>query len=384
MPDTHVEHRPASTSQKNTLMQLAAHGQSCWLDDLTRRMIRNGELAELVDQGVRGVTANPATFAKAIIGGREYDADIERAAASGLDPVAIYERLATADVRDACDILRPVYDETEGLDGFVSLEVSPHLAHDAQASIGEARRLWEAVDRPNLFIKIPGTAEGVPAIEQLLFEGININITLLFSIERYEAVARAYLKALERRGAAGKPIDRIASVASFFLSRIDVLVDALLQPRTAAATADRPDPESLLGKVALANAKLAYHSFKSLFAGAQWDGLEARGARVQRLLWASTGTKNPNYPELMYVAPLIGPMTVNTMPLSTIQAFLDHGMVRDTIEVGVDDAHRVLADLERLGIGFPVVAKQLEDEGIEKFIEPFDQLLHHIATTRRG
>ncbi len=379
MPDTHVENRPASTSQKNTLMQLAAHGQSCWLDDLTRRMIGNGELAELVDQGVRGVTANPATFAKAINGGREYDGDIERAAASGLDTAAIYERLATADVRDACDILRPVYDETEGLDGFVSLEVSPHLAHDAQASIGEARRLWEAVDRPNLFIKIPGTLAGVPAIDQLLFEGININITLLFSIERYEAVARAYLQAIERRAAAGKPIDRIASVASFFLSRIDVLADELLQRQTTGAKAD-----SLLGKVALANAKLAYQSFKRLFAGAQWDGLQARGARVQRLLWASTGTKNPDYPELMYVAPLIGPMTVNTMPLNTILAFLDHGMVRDTIEAGVDDARHVMGDLEQLGIGFAAVAKQLEDEGIEKFIEPFDKLLHHIATERRG
>jgi len=378
MPDTHVENRPASTSQKNTLMQLAAHGQSCWLDDLTRRMIGNGELAELVDQGVRGVTANPATFAKAIIGGREYDGDIERAAASGLDTAAIYERLATADVRDACDILRPVYDETEGLDGFVSLEVSPHLAHDAQASIGEARRLWEAVDRPNLFIKIPGTLAGVPAIDQLLFEGININITLLFSIERYEAVARAYLQAIERRAAAGKPIDRIASVASFFLSRIDVLADELLQRQTTGAKAD-----SLLGKVALANAKLAYQSFKRLFAGAQWDGLQARGARVQRLLWASTGTKNPDYPELMYVAPLIGPMTVNTMPLNTILAFLDHGMVRDTIEAGVDDARHVMGDLEQLGIGFAAVAKQLEDEGIEKFIEPFDQLLHHIETKSR-
>src|SRR5712691_11073068 len=209
MPDTHVEQRYASTSQKNTLMQLAEHGQSCWLDDLTRRMIRNGELAELVEEGVHGVTANPATFAKAIIAGREYDADIERAAASGLDPAAIYERLATTDVRDACDILRPVYDETEGLDGFVSLEVSPYLAHDTQASIGEARRLWEAVDRPNLFIKIPGTLEGVPAIEQLLVDGININITLLFSVERYEAVARAYLMALARRAASSQPIDRI-------------------------------------------------------------------------------------------------------------------------------------------------------------------------------
>src|SRR6266700_3302603 len=364
MPDTHAEQRYAGTSRQNNLVQLAEHGQSCWLDDLTRRMIRNGELAELVEQGVRGVTANPATFAKAIIGGREYDADIAGAAASGLDPVAIYERLATADVRDACDILRPVYDETEGLDGFVSLEVSPYLAHDTQASIGEAKRLWEAVDRPNLFIKIPGTLAGVPAIEQLLVDGINVNITLLFSIERYEAVARAYLTALQRRAAAGKPIDRIASVASFFLSRIDVLVDEPLQQRATAGTAEQPDPESLLGKVALANAKLAYQSFKRLFAGPQWDILRARGARFQRLLWASTGTKNPDYPELMYVAPLIGPMTVNTMPLNTIQAFLDHGMVRDTIEVGVDDSRSVMADLERLGIGFAAVAKQLEVEGI--------------------
>src|SRR6266851_6615786 len=196
MPHTHVENRPASTSQKNTLMQLAAHGQSCWLDDLTRRMIGNGELAELVDQGVRGVTANPATFAKAIIGGREYDGDIERAAASGLDTAAIYERLATADVRDACDILRPVYDKTEGSDGFVSLEVSPYLAHDTEASVAEAKRLWATVDRPNLFIKIPGTLTGVPAIERLLVDGINVNVTLLFSVERYEAVARAYLMAI--------------------------------------------------------------------------------------------------------------------------------------------------------------------------------------------
>ena len=381
MPDTHVENRRETTSQKNNLMQLAEHGQSCWLDDLSRRMTRDGELAELVDEGVRGVTANPATFAKAIIGGREYDADIANAAASGLDAAAIYERLATADVREACDVLRPVYDESEGRDGFVSLEVSPHLAHETAASIGEAKRLWAAVDRPNLFIKIPGTLAGVPAIEELLVDGININITLLFSVERYEAVARAYLMALARRAAAGQPIDRIASVASFFLSRIDVLVDELLEQRP---KTEEPDPESLLGKMALANAKLAYQSFKRLFAGPQWDSLKTRGARVQRLLWASTGTKNPDYPELMYVAPLIGPMTVNTMPLNTIEGFLDHGMVRDTIEVGVDDSRHVMADLERLGIHFTAVATQLEDEGIEKFIEPFDQLLHHIETKRRG
>ncbi len=383
MPDTLAEHHAAGAVRGNALMQLLAHGQSCWLDDLTRRMLQNGEFADLVRQGVRGVTANPATFSKAIIEGREYDPEIARAANAGLGPGAIYERLAAADVRAACDVLQPAYDETDGEDGFVSLEVSPHLAHDTEASTAEAKRLWAAVDRPNLFIKIPGTLAGVPAIEQLLVDGINVNITLLFSVTRYEAVAQAYLKALERRRVAGQPIARIASVASFFLSRIDVLVDKLLQQRAAATNAD-PGPQDLLGKVAVANAKLAYRSFTRAFAGARWEALRAEGARVQRLLWASTGTKNPDYPDLMYVEPLIGPMTVNTMPLKTIAAFLDHGSVRDTVEEDIGGAQRVLQDLARLGIDFEAAAQQLEDEGVQKFIEPFDALLRHIDAKRRA
>ena len=381
MPDTRLDGKPAPADSKTRLLELLEHGQSCWLDDLTRRMIRRGELAELADKGVRGVTANPATFSKAITGESEYDEDIARFGSAGATPEAIYEKLATDDVRNACDILRPYYDASAGADGFVSLEVSPHLAHDTEGTIAEAKRLWGEVGRPNLLIKIPGTLAGVPAIEACLADGININITLLFSVERYEAVAEAYLNALERRLARGEPIDRVASVASFFLSRIDVLVDQLLKQNW--ATARQPDPEKLLGKVAVANAKLAYQSFTRLFGGARWDALRARGARVQRLLWASTGVKNADYPELMYVEPLIGPDTVNTMPLKTIETFLDHGTVRDTVAKGVDEAARIMADLERLGIGFAGVAGQLEVEGIEKFVEPFDALMRHIDAKRR-
>jgi transketolase len=250
----------------NRMVELFTHGQSCWMDDLTRRMITTGELARSVAGGLRGITSNPDIFEKAIAAGSDYDRDIARAAAQRRSPAQIYEDLVTTDVRNACDILRPVYDQSGGIDGFVSLEVSPHLAHATQASIDEARQLWALVDRPNVFIKIPGTAAGVPAIEQLLFEGININITLLFSIASYEAVAEAHLRALERRVKAGRPIDRLASVASFFLSRIDVLVDQLLRHRSVPEGGARrdPNPEQLLGKAATANAKLAYQSFKRI------------------------------------------------------------------------------------------------------------------------
>ena len=350
-------------------------------------MIVTGRLANLVKQGVRGVTANPATFAKAIIESNGYDHDIERAAKAGRSTEEIYEQLIITDVRDACDILRPAYDESNGLDGFVSLEVSPHLAHDTEGSINEARRLFAAVDRPNLFIKIPGTLAGVPAIGQLLADGININITLLFSVPRYEAVARAYVNAIGRRLGGDKPLGNLASVASFFLSRIDVLVDQLLEKRAAAGGAAHglPHPKKLLGKIAVANAKLAYQSCKRIFADARWRGFRSCGAQIQRLLWASTGTKNPAYPKLMYVEPLIGsrygPMTINTMPEKTIAAFLDHGKIRETIEDGVEDAARVMADLGRLGIDFENVAAQLEDVGIRKFIEP---LTRRCATYRRS
>ncbi|WP_407148938.1 transaldolase [Bradyrhizobium sp. ORS 86] len=365
----------------NRTVELLAQGQSCWMDDLTRQMIRSGDLARRVgEEGLRGITSNPAIFEKAVAEGADYADDIARATAAGQSPEGIYERLITADVRDACDILLPVYKETDGIDGFVSLEVSPHLAHDTEASIEEARKLWKEVERPNLFIKIPGTPAGVPAIEQLLFEGININITLLFSIARYEAVAEAYLRALERRLAAGRSVNHVASVASFFLSRIDVLVDRLLRQRIVPGRSPPdPDPRALLGRVAIANAKLAYHAFNRHLTSNRWMALAEKGARPQRMLWASTSTKNPDYPDLMYVEPLIGPMTVNTMPRKTIAAFQDHGTVRATVQQGVPDAQRVMADLARVGVSFDLVTAQLENDAVQKFIDPFDSLLKQLA-----
>jgi transaldolase len=283
----------------NPLLALQKHGQSYWLDNLTRRMIRTVELEKRVtEQGLRGITANPATFYKAIAGSSEYDEQIRHLVREDRMAPEIYERLIITDVRKACDILREVYERSDGLDGFVSLEVSPHLAYDADGTMAEARRLFGLVDRPNLFIKIPGTAAGVPAIEQMLYEGININITLLFSIPSYEAVAQAYLRALERRLHEDKPIRVVSSVASFFLSRIDVLVDQLLHQRIRPReSTDQPSlPSQLLGRVAIANAKLAYQSFKRIFSEDRWTMLEGQGARVQRPLWASTGVKNPKLP----------------------------------------------------------------------------------------
>ncbi|MGH7233443.1 MAG: transaldolase, partial [Nitrospiraceae bacterium] len=310
----------------NSLFDLQKHGQSYWLDNLTRRMIQTGELKRrMTEQGLRGMTANPTTFHKAITGSSEYDEQIRHLIREGRMVPEIYEQLVVTDVRNACDLLREVYEASEGADGFVSLEVSPHLAYDADGTMEEARRLFGSVDRPNLYIKIPGTAAGVPAIEQMLYEGINTNITLLFSISSYEAVAAAYLRALERRVQEDKPVRMVSSVASFFLSRIDVLVDQLLHHRIRPGKdADRKSPPAhLLGRVAIANAKLAYQSFKRIFSGDRWKSLEACGARVQRPLWASTGTKNPAYPDVCYVEPLIGPNTVNTMPEQTIEAFAD-------------------------------------------------------------
>jgi transketolase len=372
--------------QMNRMVELINHGQSCWMDDLSRRMIVTGDLARRVaEEGLRGITSNPAIFEKAVAQGTDYDHDLARAAAAGSTAEQIYEELLTTDVRQACDILRKVYDEAGGVDGFVSLEVSPHLAHDTQASLEEARRLWRRVDRPNLFIKIPGTAAGVPAVEELLFEGINVNITLLFSIASYEAVAEAYMRALERRVAAKRRLDNIASVASFFLSRIDVLVDQLLRHRITSQRppSSRPDPRDLLGKAAIANAKLAYQSLKRMTGSDRWKALADEGARVQRLLWASTSTKDPGYHDLMYVEPLIGPLTVNTMPGKTIAAFRDHGTVQNTLERGVAEARHVMADLERSGVRFDLVTAQLEDDGIQKFIDPFDSLIKQIEAKRR-
>jgi transaldolase len=332
------------------------------------------------------MTSNPAIFHKAIAGSRDYDAQMRQLVHNGCELSDIYEQLVVTDVQHACDILRPVYETSAGVDGFVSLEVSPHLAHDTAGTIVEARHLFHAVDRPNVLIKIPGTAAGVPAIEAMLSEGVNINITLLFAIEDYEAVAQAYIHALERRVAEGKPVHTIASVASFFLSRIDVLADHLLEQRVQSDTAqtDAPHPEQLLGKVAVANAKLAYQSFKRLFSGARWQALEHQGARVQRPLWASTSTKNPHYSDVYYIEPLIGPDTVTTMPDETIAAFADHGViVANAIAADVAGARQVLRDLERVGIDLDAVTQQLQHEGVQKFIEPFDQLLQALEARRQ-
>ena len=317
-------------------------------------------------------------MARAITSGSDYDADIRHAAAAGRSTSEIYDALLTADVRRACDILRPVYEQSRGEDGFVSLEVSPRLADDTSGSIAEAKRFWAAVDRPNLFIKIPGTPAGVPAIEELLFDGININITLLFSVDRYEAVAGAYLNALERRSAAKKPVAGISSVASFFLSRIDVLVDTLLERKADARARD------LCGKTAVANAKLAYQSMKRILAAPRWETLRSQGVRAQRLLWASTSTKNPDYPDLMYVEPLIGRMTISTMPEQTIASVLDHGnIVAGTIEQGVEEAHEVMERLDRLDTRFTDVAARLEREGVQQFAEAFDKSINAIKKNAR-
>jgi transaldolase/glucose-6-phosphate isomerase len=367
------------------LFELLEHGQSYWLDNLSREMIRDGSLARRVEsEGLRGVTSNPAIFHKAISGGTLYTDQIEALAGEGLSVAGIYEELAVTDVREACDVLRPVWQSSDGVDGYVSLEVSPHLVHDADASIEEAKRLWEAVDRPNLMVKIPGTPAGVSAIEELLFDGININVTLLFSVSAYEAVHRAYLDALARRREAGRPLGTVASVASFFLSRIDVLVDGLLSQRIDRREAVSDGPASLFGAAAIASARLAYRSFESVLGGEEWNALVEAGARPQRLLWASTSTKNPLYDSVRYVEPLVGPHTVNTMPEVTIEAFSRQGrVVAGAIREGVEEAQRVFERLDELGIDMQAVCEQLVNEGADKFIVPFDALMVGLADRRR-
>jgi transaldolase/glucose-6-phosphate isomerase len=371
---------------KDPLLHLINQGQSYWLDDLTREMIENGTLERRVrEEGLRGITSNPSIFHKAITQGQAYEQQIASLVKEGLPVERIYERLVVDDVRRACDILTPVFHSSDGVDGFVSLEVSPHLIHDTAATIAETRRLFGEVDRPNLFIKIPGSPAGVPAIEEMLYEGVNINITLLFSITAYESVAEAYLRALERRAVEDKPLKTVASVASFFVSRIDVLVDQLLSQRILSAPA--PDrgvgAQELFGQAAVANARLAYQSFLRIFSGERWERLAARGARVQRVLWASTSTKDPLYSDVRYVEPLIGRHTVNTMPERTIAAFADHGTVRaDSVTECVEEARRVMEKLRVLGLDFEHVTWQLLNEGAEKFVRPYNALMATLAERR--
>lgn len=365
------------------LLDLLQQGQSYWLDNLTRGMIRDGTLQGRVEhEGLRGVTSNPAIFHKAIMAGTDYDDQIQALSDEGAPVERIYETLVVSDIRGACDVLRPVYDSSSAVDGYVSLEVSPYLAHDTAGSLEEARRLWTAVDRPNLMIKIPGTAAGVPAIEELLFEGINVNVTLLFAVDAYEEVARAYMRALERRASEGLPLESVASVASFFLSRIDVLVDALLAHRVAPFPVS-PGAQDLYGRAAVASAKLAYRRYQAMTEESDWQALAAAGARPQRLLWASTSTKNPLYDPVRYVEPLIGRDTVNTMPEVTIEAFAAAGhIVPDSVELGVDESERVFADLAAVGIDMDAVDEQLLAEGAQKFLDPFDALFDGLAQRR--
>lgn len=367
----------------NPLLELLEHGQSLWLDNLTRSMIASGELSRRIHQeGVRGVTSNPAIFHKAISQGGEYDGDIAALAKAGASVQEIYEHLAVHDIQQACDVLRPLYDATRGNDGFVSLEVSPYLIHDTEGTLVEARRLNAAVNRPNLLVKIPGSPSGVRAVEDALVEGINVNVTLLFAVEAYESVAEAYLKALERRLAAGLPLDHVASVASFFVSRIDTLIDQLLGQRLA-IPGHGARAAGLLGAAATASARIAYSRYSHLFSGPRWEALAARGARVQRLLWASTSTKDPLYDNVRYVAPLVGPNTVNTMPEETIAAFAQDGRLSGSgIADHLEEANAVVSSLVEIGIDVRAVTTQLLNEGAQKFIEPFDALMASIAARR--
>ena len=365
----------------NPLLALKSFGQSVWLDSIRRSHIRSGDLRRMVDSdGLAGETSNPAIFEKAIGGSSDYDDAIAALIGEGKSALEIYETLAVGDVQMAADVFREVYDKTEGADGFVSLEVSPHLAYDTAGTIAEARRLWSRAERPNVMIKIPGTPQGLPAIEECLFQGININITLLFAVPMYEEVAWAYIRALERRVAQGQPIGRLASVASFFVSRIDTLADKWIEERKRGASpALAAELTALEGKAAIANAKRAYQRFKVIFSDPRFLALAKKGARVQRPLWASTSTKNPKYRDVLYAETLIGPDTVNTLPFETIDAFRDHGKARVTIEEDLAGSEQMLRHLEDAGISLKAVTEQVLREGVEKFAEPFDKLIKAIA-----
>ena len=353
------------------LHRLAEYGQSVWIDFLSRDMLRNGELERRMrDDAVVGVTSNPTIFQKAISAGNAYDEQLREVLEEEREPKEIFLRLAIRDVEDALDLLRPVWDEGNGQDGYVSLEVDPNLASDTAGTIEEAQRLHETIDRPNLFVKIPATKAGLPAIEEMIARGRSINVTLIFSLDRYAEVAEAYTRGLERLVETGGDPGTVASVASFFVSRVDTETDRRLD--------EIGGHDELKGKLAIANAKLAYQRYKEIFAGDRWEALSSKGATTQRCLWASTSTKNPAYRDVMYVEELIGPKTVNTMPDETIEAFQDHGEVAPTLEEGVDEAKRVFEQIQQAGVDYDEVTNTLEREGVEKFADSFAELLEGI------
>ncbi|MBF2037350.1 MAG: transaldolase [Leptolyngbyaceae cyanobacterium T60_A2020_046] len=367
----------------NPILHLKDYGQSVWMDNLSRDILQSGELAQLIEsRDVHGITSNPAIFEKAIAGNAIYDADIEAGIRAGKSVEEIYESLVFDDIRNACDILLPIHNASSGVDGYVSLEVPPSLARDPDSTLREARRYAEAIQRPNLMIKIPSTPEGLPAVEAAIRDGINVNVTLLFSVQSYIDTAWAYIRGLEARAAAGQDVRNLASVASFFLSRIDSKVDDRLDAEIAATTdADRQARlANLKGKIAIANAKLAYQEYKKIISSDRWQALAAKGARVQRLLWASTSTKNPAYSDVMYVDELIGPDTVNTLPPNTIEACADHCDVASRIEQDVEAAQAAIASLAELGIDLDQIMAELLEEGIDKFIQPFDALMDALVT----
>jgi transaldolase len=369
-------------ANNNPLLEINNYGQSVWMDNLSRSLIESGELEQQIkNYGLKGITSNPAIFEKAIAGNQVYDADIEAGIKADKPVSEIYESLIFEDIRNVCDRFKEIYEQTGGLDGYVSIEVSPHLAKDTEGTVEEALRYYKAIDRPNVMIKIPGTPKCFPAIERVIAEGVNVNVTLLFSVESYEQTAWAYIRGLETRVKEDKPIDKIASVASFFLSRIDTKIDDLIDERLKNIGTETLNEETRLrqvqGKVAIANAKLAYQKFREILESDRWQALADRGANIQRLLWASTSTKNPEYNDVMYVNELVGKHTVNTLPPNTLDACADHcDITSNTVESNVEEAKHLIASLQDpdINIDLNEVMQELLKEGIDKFIQPFDSL----------
>ncbi len=363
----------------NTAKKILESGQSIWYDNIERRLLKNGEMAGMIERGeIRGVTSNPSIFMKAITKSTDYDLSLAKLRGSSLDAEEVFFVLAIEDIQEACDMFRGIFDESGGDDGFISLEVSPFIAHDTEKTLEQAKDLWARVDRPNLLVKIPATKASLVAVEEAIFAGINVNITLVFSLDRYRDVMEAYLRGLERRVEAGLPVDSIVSVASFFISRIDVKVNKHLQKIVDAGGEHAEKANALKGKAAIANARLAYEAFKSVFSSERFLKLKVKGARIQKPLWASTSTKDPSYSDVLYVEELIGQDTINTVPPKTLEAFLDHGVVESTIEKDLDGARQCFEELEALDISMDEVTSELLDEGVKAFADAFTLLLEAI------